>query len=115
MNICYRVTLPCSLIKIFFFFSLLWKTGNLEIFQFFLDGKRSDAVDVQDKDGNTLLHLLCQGKMNSKKREAMNLVLRAGAKTSIVNNKKESPIDLLCKQRQGLYLLITFVRVNMMK
>lgn len=74
------------------FFFLL--TGNFAILKFFLDEKRY-SVDLQDADGNTLLHILCRGKLNSKKQEAMQLVLEAGGNPLISNKQKQKPMDLL--------------------
>jgi len=82
--------------KIFLFFCSF--TGNLAIFQFFLDSKRY-PIDLQDKDGNTLLHFLCRGKIDSKKEEAMMIVLKAGANPLITNNQMKTPIDIVADLR----------------
>lgn len=82
--------------KIFLFFYSF--TGNLAIFQFFLDSKRY-PIDLQDKDGNTLLHFLCRGKIDSKKQEAMIILLKAGANPSITNNQMKTPIDIVSNLR----------------
>ncbi|XP_022794976.1 TPR and ankyrin repeat-containing protein 1-like [Stylophora pistillata] len=70
------------------------KKGNFAILKFFLDDKRY-SVDFQDADGNTLLHLLCRGKLNAMKLEAMRLVLEAGANPLIINKLKKKPLDLI--------------------
>lgn len=75
-----------------YFFFLL--TGNFAILKFFLDEKRY-SVNLQDADGNTLLHILCRGKINSKRQEAMQLVLEAGGNPLISNKQKQKPMDLL--------------------
>jgi len=71
---------------------------NLAIFQFFLDSKRY-PIDLQDKDGNTLLHFLCRGKIDSKKEEAMIIVLKAGANPFIRNKQMKTPIDIVSHLR----------------
>lgn len=81
-------------ISLFFFFC----TGNFAIFQFFLDSKRY-PIDLQDKDGNTLLHVLCRGKIDSKKQEAMIILLEAGANPLISNNQMKTPIDIVSNLR----------------
>jgi len=70
----------------------------LAIFQFFLDSKRYH-IDLQDKDGNTLLHFLCGGKIDPKKEEAMIIVLKAGANPSISNKQMKTPIDIASNLR----------------
>ena len=64
------------------------------MFQFFLDSKRY-PIDLKDKDGNTLLHVLCRGKIDSKKQEAMIILLKAGANPLITNNQMKTPIDIV--------------------
>jgi len=78
-----------------FFFSC---TGNFAIFQFFLDSKRY-PIDLQDKDGNTLLHFVCRGKIDSKKQETLEILLKAGANPSITNNQMKTPIDIVSNLR----------------
>ena len=75
--------------------------GNFAILQFFIERKRY-PVDLKDKDGNTLLHILCRGDLKLKKQEAIKIVLEAGGSPLITNNQKEKPIDLLSKSRQVL-------------
>jgi len=54
---------------------------------------------LQDRDGNTLLHFLCRGKIDSKKQEAMDSILKAGANPSITNNQMKKPIDIVSNLR----------------
>ena len=70
----------------------------MAIFQFFLDSKRY-PIDLRDKDGNTLLHFLCRGKIDSKKKEAMVILLNAGANPLITNNEMKRPIDIVSNLR----------------
>ena len=82
-------------ISLFFFYAC---TGNFAIFQFFLDSKRY-PIDLQDKDGNTLLHFLCRGKIDSKKQDAMIILLKAGANPFITNNQMKTPVDIVSNLR----------------
>jgi len=70
----------------------------MAIFQFLFDSKRY-PIDLRDKDGNTLLHFLCRGKIDSKKQETMINLLKAGANPTITNNQMKTPIDIVSNLR----------------
>ncbi|CAB0038478.1 unnamed protein product [Trichogramma brassicae] len=65
-------------------------------------------VDAQDKSGSTPLHLA----LASHNSKLVNLLLRRGSDPNRTNDKKETPLHLICEMKEDLQILYDFFEIS---
>uniref|UniRef100_A0ABD2WKB9 Uncharacterized protein n=1 Tax=Trichogramma kaykai TaxID=54128 RepID=A0ABD2WKB9_9HYME len=65
-------------------------------------------IDARDKSGSTPLLLA----LASHNRKLVNLLLKRGADRNRTNNKKETPLHLICKVTEDLQILYDFFEIS---